>query len=49
MKIYRINYKAQNILDKLEEFVGTVVEKQVSKAFEKLFIPGINIQKFKFF
>jgi hypothetical protein len=39
--------KAQKILDNPEEFVGTVVEKQVSKAFEKLPIPGINTQKFK--
>ena len=37
--------KAQKILDNPEEFVGAVVEKQVSKAFEKLPIPGLP--KFK--
>ena len=31
--------KAQRILDNPEEFVGAVVEKQVSKAIEKLPIP----------
>ena len=39
--------KAQKILDNPEEFVGKVVEKQVSKAFEKLPIPKINSEKFK--
>ena len=39
--------KAQKILDNPEEFVGAVVEKQVSKAFEKLPIPKINSGKFK--
>jgi len=49
--------KAQKILDNPEEFVGAVVEKQVSKAFEKLPIPNIkggilelvplNTEKFK--
>jgi len=40
--------KAQKILDNPEEFVGAVVEKQVNKAFEKLPIPKLNIQKFGF-
>ena len=39
--------KAQKILDNPEEFVGAVVEKQVSKAFDKLPIPKINSEKFK--
>jgi hypothetical protein len=39
--------KAQKILDNPEEFVGKVVEKQVSKAFDKLPIPKINSEKFK--
>jgi len=39
--------KAQKILDNPEEFVGAVVEKQVSKAFEKLPIPNLNTGKFK--
>jgi hypothetical protein len=39
--------KAQKILDNPEEFVGAVVEKQVTKAFEKLPIPKLNTQKFK--
>ena len=38
--------KAQKILDNPEEFVGKVVEKQVSKAFDKLPIPKLNNQKF---
>lgn len=38
--------KAQKILDNPEQFVGAVVEKQVSKALEKLPIPKINTQKF---
>jgi len=41
--------KAQKILDNPEAFVGAVVEKQVSKAFEKLPIPKLNTEKFKFF
>ena len=39
--------KAQKILDNPEEFVGAVVEKQVSKALEKLPIPKLNIKEFK--
>jgi hypothetical protein len=39
--------KAQKILNNPEEFVGAVVEKQVSKAFEKLPIPKLNTGKFK--
>jgi hypothetical protein len=39
--------KAQKILDNPEEFVGAVVEKQVTKAFEKLPIPKLNTEKFK--
>jgi len=39
--------KAQKILDNPEVFVGAVVEKQVAKAFEKLPIPKLNIEKFK--
>ena len=39
--------KAQKILDNPEAFVGAVVEKQVSKAFEKLPIPKLNTGKFK--
>ena len=39
--------KAQKILENPEEFVGAVVEKQVSKAFEKLPIPKLNTEKFK--
>ena len=39
--------KAESILNNPEDFVGAVVEKQVSKAFEKLPIPKINTQKFK--
>jgi hypothetical protein len=41
--------KAQKILNNPEEFVGTVVEKQVNKAFEKLPIPKLNTEKFKLF
>ena len=40
--------KAQKILDNPEEFVGAVVEKQVSKAFEKLPVPKINTGSIKF-
>jgi uncharacterized membrane protein YukC len=39
--------KAQKILDNPEDFVGAVVEKQVSKAFQKLPIPNLNTGKFK--
>jgi hypothetical protein len=41
--------KAQKILDNPEAFVGAVVEKQISKAFEKLPIPKLNTEKFKLF
>ncbi len=44
---YTTYQKAQKILDNPEEFVGAVVEKQVSKALEKLPIPKINIKEFK--
>ena len=40
--------KAQRILDNPEEFVGAVVEKQVSKAIEKLPIPKLNTGNIKF-
>ncbi len=39
--------KAEAILNDPEEFVGAVVEKQVSKALEKLPIPKLNIKEFK--
>ena len=39
--------KAEAILNNPEDFVGAVVEKQVSKAFEKLPIPKLNTEKFK--
>ena len=39
--------KTQKILDNPEEFVGSVVEKQVTKAFEKLPIPKLNTNNFK--
>jgi hypothetical protein len=39
--------KAQKILDNPEEFVGAVVEKQVSKALQKLPIPKLNTGKFQ--
>jgi hypothetical protein len=39
--------KAEAILNNPEDFVGAVVEKQVSKAFEKLPIPKLNTSKFK--
>ena len=41
--------KAQKILENPEEFVGAVVEKQVTKAFDKLPIPKLNTEKFKLF
>jgi hypothetical protein len=44
---YTTYQKAQKILDNPEEFVGAVVEKQVSKAFEKLPIPKLNTGKFQ--
>jgi hypothetical protein len=40
--------KAQKILDNPEEFIGAVVEKQVSKAIEKLPIPKLNTTSIKF-
>jgi hypothetical protein len=46
---YMTYQKAQKILDNPEAFVGAVVEKQVSKAFEKLPIPKLNTEKFKLF
>ena len=39
--------KAEAILNNPEDFVGAVVEKQVSKALEKLPIPKLNTGKFK--
>ena len=39
--------KAQKILDNPEEFVGAVVEKQVSKALQELHIPKLNTGKFQ--
>jgi len=45
---YLTYQKAQKILDNPEAFVGAVVEKQVTKALEKLPIPKINTEKFKF-
>jgi hypothetical protein len=45
---YLTYQKAQKILDNPEEFVGAVVEKQVSKAFEKLPIPKLNTGSIKF-
>jgi hypothetical protein len=44
---YTTYQKAQKILDNPEEFVGAVVEKQVSKAFQKLPIPKLNTGKFQ--
>jgi len=41
--------KAQKILDNPEEFVGAVVEKQVSKALGNLPVPKLNTEKFKLF
>ena len=40
--------KAQKILENPEEFVGAVVEKQVTKAFDKLPIPKLNTGSIKF-
>lgn len=39
--------KAEAILNNPEEFVGAVVEKQVTKVLEKLPIPKLNIKEFK--
>ena len=39
--------KAEAILNNPEDFVGAVVEKQISKALEKLPIPNLNTGKFK--
>jgi hypothetical protein len=44
---YATYQKAQKILDNPEEFVGAVVEKQVSKALQKLPIPKLNTGKFQ--
>ena len=44
-----VTYKrAEAILNNPEQFVGKVVENQVNKAFEKLPIPKLNTEKFKF-
>ena len=45
---YMTYQKAQKILDNPEEFVGKVVENQVSKAIEKLPIPKLNTTSIKF-
>jgi len=45
--VYVTYKKAEAILNNPEEFVGAVVEKQVSKALEKLPIPKLNIKEFK--
>jgi hypothetical protein len=39
--------KAEAILNNPEDFVDAVVEKQVTKAFQKLPIPNINTEKFR--
>jgi hypothetical protein len=39
--------KAEAILNNPEDFVGAVVEKQISKALEKLPIPNLNTGKFR--
>ena len=44
---YMTYKKAEAILNNPEDFVGAVVEKQVSKAFEKLPIPKLNTGKFQ--
>jgi hypothetical protein len=44
---YMTYQKAQKILDNPEEFVGTVVEKQVNKALEKLPLPKLNTGSIK--
>ena len=45
---YTTYKKAEAILNNPEDFVGAVVERQVSKAFEKLPIPKLNTGKFQF-
>jgi hypothetical protein len=44
---YTTYKKAEAILNNPEDFVGAVVEKQVSKALEKFPIPNLNTGKFK--
>jgi len=44
---YMTYQKAQKILDNPEEFVGTVVEKQVNKTLEKLPLPKLNTGSIK--
>ena len=44
---YATYKKAEAILNNPEDFVGAVVERQVSKALEKLPIPNLNTSKFK--
>jgi hypothetical protein len=39
--------KAEAIINNPEDFVSAVVEKQVSKALEKLPIPNLNTGKFR--
>jgi len=46
---YMTYQKAQKILDNPEQFVNVIVEKQISKALEKLPIPKLNIEKLKLF
>jgi len=40
--------KAQKILENPEEFVNVMVEKQISKALDKLPIPKLNTGSIKF-
>jgi hypothetical protein len=40
--------KAQKILDNPEEFVGAVVDKQISKITEKFNVPKLNTGSVKF-
>ena len=44
---YMTYKKAEAILNNPEDFVSAVVEKQVSKALEKLPIPKLNTGKFQ--
>ena len=44
---YTTYKKAESILNNPEDFVGAVVEKQISKALEKLPIPNLNTSKFR--
>jgi hypothetical protein len=44
---YTTYKKAEAILNNPEDFVSVVVEKQVSKALEKLPIPKLNTGKFR--